>query len=332
MIIDMQDKWYIFQKDDKSWGNILKEFDESSFLNDIEWANHLGNLGWKTLRLIKTRNNLKGSKTLIQAFIKYLPFSTAIIWIPGGIIGDNINLVGFQEELKLILKARFCFIRIRCHQSYDFYNEINFFKNCWKRPLVSLSSRYKVILNLNNSPKIIQNNFSRGWYRSLKKSKKNNLKIIRIDKHEIIANLYKEMKLNKSLKQKNIYSKKECKSIMKAFRKKILVLGAVDESSNICSIRGVIIRDRTIYDIFAATNKKGRLYSASHLVIYSILKEFFNKDFSEYDLSNIDPENSFGVYNFKKGLGGKVIYTLGEFEWANSLLLKLLINLYFLFK
>ena len=37
-------------------------------------------------------------------------------------------------------------------------------------------------------------------------------------------------------------------------------------------------------------------------------------------------------YNFKKGSGGKVINTLGEFEWTNSFFLRILINLYSKFK
>ena len=67
-------------------------------------------------------------------------------------------------------------------------------------------------------------------------------------------------------------------------------------------------------------------------MIFSLIKESINRGCKEYDLSNIDPINSMGVYNFKKGTGGKIIQTLGEFEWTNSIFLKIFISFYSLFK
>ncbi len=75
-------RWLIMNKENDLWFKFLKDLPESTYLNDIEWANHLEKFGWKTLRLIKIKKNLQQSKTLLQAFIKFLPLSTAIIWIP----------------------------------------------------------------------------------------------------------------------------------------------------------------------------------------------------------------------------------------------------------
>ena len=119
---------------------------------------------------------------------------------------------------------------------------------------------------------------------------------------------------------------------MDSFGKNLIIFGAQDKFNKICAIRGVIIRDKKLIDIFAATNEFGRLSSASHLILYKILEKAIELGCLEYDLSNVDPEKSIGVYNFKKGTGGKVIKTLGEFEWTNSIILKLLLNLYSKFK
>tara|TARA_A100001388_G_scaffold227346_1_gene178678 strand:- start:9 stop:1007 length:999 start_codon:yes stop_codon:yes gene_type:complete len=332
MIIKIKDRWLIINKKNDLWFNSLKDFPESTYLNDIEWANHLEKFGWKTLRLIKIKNNPQNSKTLIQAFIKFLPLSTAIIWIPGGIIGDLSNIMGLQEEIKKILNVRFCIIRIRFPQLYSCRNEIELMKYKWQRAWIPFTSRFKVLLKLDNSIKLTRKKYSRSWCRSLKKSSNFKLKIVPIKNYEIIAKLYKDMKLNKRLKKNDIYSENECKSIFYSFKKKLLIFGAKDELNNICSIRGVIIRDGVLHDIFAASNKLGRLYSASHLILDALIEKGTIKGFTEYDLSYVDPENSFGVYNFKKGSGGTVINTLGEFEWTNSIFLRILINLYSKFK
>ena len=330
--MNIEGRWLIMNKKSDLWVKILKDFPESTYLNDIEWANHLERFGWKALRLIKIKKNHQKSKTLLQAFIKFLPFSTAIIWIPGGIIGDFENINGLQEEIKKILKVRFCFIRLRFPQIYSSINETELLNNKWLRAWIPFTSKYKISLKLDNSMDLIRRKFSRSWRRSLKKSSNFKLKIVPINNHEIIARIYNDMKLNKRLKQRNIYSENECKSIFNAFKKKLLILGAKDEFNNICSIRGVIIRNGILHDIFAATNKFGRLSSASYLILDSLIEKAIIKGNTEYDLSNVDPDNSLGVYNFKKGSGGKIINTLGEFEWTNSILLRILINLYSKFK
>jgi len=330
MEISINEKWLIFNQSNKQWFEIIKKYPEATFLSDNEWAKHLKSFGWKSLRIIKVNKN-KNSKTLLQGFVKFFPFSTAFVWIPGGIIGNLSSLKGLQEEIRKILKVRFCIIRVRFPQKYNISYEIELLKNNWARPIVSLSSNFKVFLNL-NSFDLLRRNFSRSWNRSLKKSYKSNLKIIEINSTNTVAEIYKEMKNNKGLKQKDIYSEKQCKSIMDTFGKNLLVFGAKDKFNKICAIRGVIIRGNKLNDIFAATNKFGRLSCASHLILYKIFEKAIDLGCLEYDLSYVDPAKSLGVYNFKKGTGGEIIKTLGEFEWSNSIFLKLLFNIYSKFK
>ena len=320
--------WSIFNQDKEIWFDLIKDYPESTFLNDIEWATHLENFGWKTLRLIKFSKNYKDSKTYIQAFFKFLPLSTAVIWVPGGIIGDLKNINGLQYKIKKILKVRFCIIRIRFQEEYNFEREIELFKNNWERPLLPLSSRFRILLKLNKSIEILNSKFSRNWKRSLKKSMNNNLKIFPIKNHKVISRIYNKMKKEKGLKKKFIYSPEVCKSIMNAYGEKLKVLAAKDKKGRVCSIRGVIIRGEKFHDIFAATDNFGRSECASHKVLFSIIQDAKDQGCLEYDLSNVDPEKSLGVYNFKKGVGGSVIFTLGEFEWQNSIFLKILFNIY----
>lgn len=330
MDIKENSQWCVFNQSNEKWLEILSKYPEVTYLSDNEWAIHLNNFGWKSLRIIKTNQN-KDSKTLLQGFVKLFPFSTAFVWIPGGIIGNYKNLNGLQKEIRKVLKVRFCIIRVRFPQKYNISNEIELLKNNWVRPLVSLSSNLKVFLKL-NSIEILKGKFSRGWYRSLKKSYKSDLKIIEIKSPKIIAELYKEMKNNKGLRKKDVYSEKQCKSIIDAYGKNLLIFGAQNKFNKICSIRGVIIRGNKLNDIFSATNNFGRLCSSSHLILYTIFEKAIDLGCIEYDLSNVDPEKSLGVYNFKKGTGGEIMQTLGEFEWTNSITLKLLLNLYCRFK
>lgn len=324
-------EWCIFKGNDKEWEELIKEYPECTYLDRKEWSIHLEKFGWKKIRL--TKSNKKTGQSIIQGFIKFLPFSNCIVWIPGGILGPYENLVNFPENLKKILKISFCLIRIRSHQIYDPKKEIELLKNRFRRPLISLSTKFKIILNLEDSIDEISKRFSRSWKRSLKKSFENKIKIIHIKNSKTISDIYKDMKSNKKLTKKNIYTENDCISIIKAFGKDLVILGAEDKNTKrIIAIRGIILSNKKSYDIFAASNNEGRKLLASHILLYSLIKESINRGCKEYDLSNIDPINSMGVYNFKKGTGGKIIQTLGEFEWTNSFFLKVLIFFYSLFK
>ena len=177
---EIKSNWSVSKKNDIEWQNDLKSYPDASFLNDVQWSSHLENFGWKTLRLTKRNKEHKKSNTLVQAFIKFFPFSSAFIWIPGGIVGDYKYSEGLQKDIKKILKVRFCIIRMRCPQIHNLYNEIELLKNKWARPTISLSSSLKVLLKTNKSIQEIRKNFSRNWERSLKKSYKSNIKVITI--------------------------------------------------------------------------------------------------------------------------------------------------------
>ena len=41
-----------------------------------------------------------------------------------------------------------------------------------------------------------------------------------------------------------------------------------------------------------------------------------------YDMNGADPQGAAGIFNFKQGLGGRIVPLLGEWEWAPSRLLQ----------
>ena len=54
-------KWHIFNESNNQWFDILKKYPEATFLSDNEWAIHLKNFGWESLKIIKvnTRHLIK---------------------------------------------------------------------------------------------------------------------------------------------------------------------------------------------------------------------------------------------------------------------------------
>ena len=107
----------------------------------------------------------------------------------------------------------------------------------------------------------------------------------------------------------------------------MVVLGAIDKEGNVLAIRGAIYRNGQAADIFAAMSSLGRSMSASHRVLLALLEACKEKGCIIYDLNGIDPANSLGVYNFKKGTGALAKASLGEFEWSSNRFLQRAFNL-----
>ena len=319
-----KNKWQIFRGSDLEWDETIKFWSDSSYLSGSKWASHLVKNGWNCKRWVKETNI---GKSYIQSFYKKFLLNSFLIWIPDGIIGEFNNLDGFQNDIKSILKFRFCYLQIRFHRIFKLEDEINLFIYKWQKSDIKLSSDYKIILKTDKPLKEIEKGFSRNWKRSLKKFDKKRFTIEKIKDHKIVSKIYKEMKNIKLLRKKNIYSELQCKSIIDSFANNLLVFAVKDEYYNFISLRGVIINNKKIFDIFAASNYKGRQNNSSHAILYEIIKMANFSNIKEYDLANIDPQNNIGVFNFKKGTGGDVIKTLGEFEWSNHKIFNLIINM-----
>ena len=72
MASEIDGKWHIFNESNNQWFDILKKYPEATFLSDNEWAIHLKNFGWESLKIIKV-NKRNNSRTLLQGFVKLFP-------------------------------------------------------------------------------------------------------------------------------------------------------------------------------------------------------------------------------------------------------------------
>ena len=84
--------------------------------------------------------------------------------------------------------------------------------------------------------------------------------------------------------------------------------------------------------MLSATNLEGRKTYASYAVTYEIMKFCIRNKIKTYNLSGVDLINNKSVYNFKKGMGSKLIEIPNEKLYSNYLLFNILFNLGIKFK
>lgn len=319
-------QWQPYQGDDDSWAEMLGDFSSKGYLNSTSWGKHLSNLGWLCLRWEFSKSG--SPKAYCQSFFKSYPFRIGILWIPDGIMGDCSYTSSLGQDLTHSMQLKHLYIRYRDSTLLNPEDYIKLLMGGWVKPKVSRSAEMTMSLDISQSTEIIKRNFTQSWRKTLKKSLEMSFEIVEVTDPRLIASLYLEMRAFKSLRAKEIYSEIQIKSIMKSFHNSIIVLGARDKEGNLVAIRGAIFLKDKATDIFAATSDAGRTLMASHAIFMGLINECKKKGCAQYDLNGIDPSNSKGVYNFKKGTGAKSLITLGEFEWSNNKLLAFAVNFF----
>jgi len=309
-------KWQPYQGDEDSWSEMLKNFPNKGYLNDISWEKHLSNMGWVCLRWEFSRSG--SPMAYCQSFFKSYPFGVGVLWIPDGIVGHYRYISSLQQDLFNSLDLRYCYIRFRESKVFNPDDYIKLLIGGWVRPKAPLNTGMTMSLDISQPIEVIKAGLTKNWRKTLKKSSNMPFDIVTVCDPIAIAGLYLEMKSSKSLRSREIYSDVVIKSIMDSYHDNILVLGARDPEGALVAIRGAILAKEQATDIFAATSHAGRALMASHKLLMALIDRCQKQGCKLYDLNGIDPSNNMGVYNFKKGTGASSVVALGEFEWSNN--------------
>lgn len=316
-------RWSLFTGDDSYWKDQVYLKDSSTYLQDIEWAKHLENLGWTLCRWHYEQNGK--SVAFLQGFLKRYPFGIGVLWFPDWIVGSYKFTDGVTEAIRRSLSLRVITIRIRSHHEKNDI-ELDFLKSEFTIASKPFGSSFSMHLDLSITNEQLFKGLTKNWRRNLKRSKRLDHEIVEIRDVDTIANLYINMTKAKGL-SKVFFSEKQIESIIKSFGANILIIGAKTPDGSINAIRGAIIRNDKAFDIFAAANAFSRKNYLSYSLCWELLNRCKSLGCDHFDFSGVDPENNMGVYNFKKGTGSFLIESLGEFEYSNSYIMNKMVTI-----
>lgn len=320
--------WKIYKKSKQDW-NEQFIISNAHYRQSHQWGEYKSKFGWKVIRLYK--KDISGNRTLVQAIYKNFIFFTAV-YIPGNIIGDFKQLdKEFKEKIQKETNSFFIYIRIDSNSKFYKEEEVALINNQWQRPLATVHTAMSIDCDLRtDNGKILQ--YRKKWNKSLKLSKNNNLKveITNNPNSKILVEISSKMKKNKKII--NTHSESEFSNLTNIIRDNCLFAIVRDLNGNNICYRGMIFFREQAWDFSAATSQLGRDSLASYLAMDKIFEKSRELGIKNYNLGGIDKINKFGVYLFKKGVGGEEFNYSGEYEWANFKFIKIIVNiLIFLF-
>ena len=168
-------KWTRFTGDRNQWDCLVSQFD-GNYRQCFMWGEYKREVGWDIYRYIGTDHDT--IKFAVQLIVRRFLFFT-VVYIPGGVSGNGR---GYCHSIKELISSlfRFSLIYVRLDSNYIASEEVEslFVKNGWLRPNYRLNPGISMRHIFEKNDVEIMPNASKKWKYNLRRSKKNETKII----------------------------------------------------------------------------------------------------------------------------------------------------------
>jgi hypothetical protein len=317
---DTSTNWQSWNDSDDQWDAIVLALPNFTVYQSSRWASHKTSSGWSISRFVHIdRSNTPTSAA--QCLVRRTPFNTAVVWIPGGPIGD---LQHVNRELALIIKKTLgvSFIYIRCSVMEGSTPEgtKQLSSHGWRHCQKVIGARASLIHKLDTDQETRLTRCSSDFRRNLKRSAKipSPPYAWRNPNPEEISAAYSLMDEFKRVEGLSLArSVEELQSLIAAFGDDLLLYRSDNADGSPLAIRGALRFGDVVWDFIALTTPAGRKTSASYAVFWMLAEKSYQLGITKFDLSGIDPDKNPGVYSFKKGTGSFQVDFQGEWEIAS---------------
>ncbi len=308
----MQDK-HIFKEilGKEAWASHLSSLPTSNVYASWAWGEYKRRAGWEVQRISVVESATNTLTGCFQLQKKKLGFVTAL-FIQGGIhmkvLSDTICHEMFQSFLKAYVTSKLFTVVIVNQQSGTSQAvELGLLRNNFS-PILN-SKSYTYILDERNEA-LSGRTLSGNWRHNLKRAINNKQMSIKwvenpTDRLEAINRLevmYTKLTIRKSFSgaicfnhAKDILAENDEFKIVEAW------IGEEVVATRVC----FFCNDHVLDFIAASTETATKTY-ANYLLLWEMIRMAQSKGLSYFDCGGIDPAGNMGVYNFKKGLGGRL--------------------------
>jgi hypothetical protein len=322
-------KWKKFTGDGNQWDSLVNQFD-GNYRQYFSWGEYKRELGWDIYRYIGTDHDT--IKFVVQLLVRRFIFLT-IVYIPGGVSGNDR---GYCHSLKELISSlfRFSLIYVRLDSNYIASEEVEslFLKNGWLRPAYRLNPGISMRHIFKNNDVEIMPNASNKWKYNLRRSKKNDTKIIfdgDIQASEIFR-ISNEMQENKKISLRG--KPEHALNIMRYFEDQFVFARCIDKHGNMIGFRCALTIDDKAWDLYGAMDINGKKFRSGYLLLFELMNECKNRGIKSFNLGGVEYKTSPGVAKFKVDTGGELYKFVSEWEYTNFIFFRYIIGFYLYMK
>lgn len=298
-----------------AWDRRLLGFEDYSIYQSLAWGEYRRTAGWIPHRWIAYGDG--EVVAMAQVLSRRYPGSSAVLWIPGGPVGD-VAAAGDSlfESICASVGASWVYCRFNSLRGREKQDDMMVAGLGWRRPRTRLSSGQSLIYDTSSPEPARLAACGRNWRHNLRRSQKRDLVFERWESPDPAAlrSLYASMEEHKALAMQ--YSEAALRALLASLGEHLLVYRCRSSDGELQSVRACAWLGTRAWDMLAATSVAGRKSYASYGVFWALLEDCHRRGIGAYDLSGVDPEGNKGVYDFKRGTGAALIEYSGEWERA----------------
>jgi len=327
--------FYVFKDGQQQWDSILKAADDRNVFQSYAWGEYKREFGWSPLRALG-RNHRGETCCLLQVLVKKLPLGYSMGWAAGG------PVLRFQDYEKNVLEdvlkplvnyfsEKFPKMLLRLNSHLDHDSLLTYqFQRYLKRPVVKINSEFTIKFELDSDRlDLIKLMSSKHRYYERKSRLSEIVWKCESSDENISALLAIHSQMTEKKKMPRIALDRDNLVRLRQVMGEdcLTLLTGFIGGHPVTSCLTYDFHDRSVYMI-AATNDLGRNAYAAYSMVPNLLKHLASKGIKKFDFGGIDPGNpgAAGVDHFKKGFGGSIVESLGEWEFMSSNAARLLMN------
>lgn len=300
--------WRVFAGSDAEWDAALAGLGGANAFQTSAWALHKAESGWRPARV-----STDGAAA--QALVKDLPGGVRLLWARGGPVGDPaLWSGGLRDALAEAAGGVFVYGRV-CSYRESAEAEVRALNAAgWLRPATPLDRNMTYLLDLAPEPDVLLAGLTTNWRHNLKRglARAEASPWPEPDPAEM-EKVYKAMESLKGLPPQHRAG--ELGSMVRTLGGSMILRRAVVDGRTV-ALRACAVFGTSAIDLLAAATAEARKVYASYACLWSLVLESRRLGAKTYDLGGADPAAAPGVADFKKGLGARLVETLGEWDYA----------------
>ncbi len=301
-----------------TWDAALMKFADYNLYQSFGWGEFKRRRRWDVRRGNLVVDGVQVG--MAQCLVREVRVArTKIVWMPGGPAGDLSVGCRIAEAFR------------RRHRGWLLYFRTNVLSDAtaedarllgeagWRRAAHPLSRPLTFHVDLAAGDAALRHGLSSNWRHNLKRGEQRGGVVCEWDPgaplepvHAVYRDTARLKGIDETLGLDDLYAMRE------VFGDRFRLVAALDDGGEPCAIRGFARVGARAHDLVASVSDSGRKRYSSYPVTWRLLQLAREDGVDLYDMSGADPDGAAGVFNFKKGLGGRAVDMVGEWEWATG--------------
>ena len=299
---------------------------EYNVFQSYGWGEFKRRHGW----IVRRGSILLGGSpvAMAQCLIREIrPLRTVVMWVPGGATGRAQEWLNLGELLQQRYRGWRFYLRANIVQEERSEDKVELRGSGWLPAHVWAGFPITFHLDLSQDEKVRRQALTANWRHNLNRGENRGTCVQVLDNDEALVSVYRLYRRVADLKRiaptKSLEDLKALRDILASS----FTLGvAMSEEGKPSAFRAFATVGKRAQELLAGVSAEGRKTYASYLLMWRLIQLARDQGVVLYDLSGADPKHAPGVYNFKKGIGGRMVNLLGEWDWTDTRTIRWAVN------